>query len=108
MQKLRLEVLLAGVDKLSGPLRRVLGGAGAAAQGVADLRKKLKALNAVLTVAQTERIQVETMWKSVQGRITDQVPMTQIAAVMAKAVLAEGQTRIRPSPTTHNGMTTSR
>ena len=45
MEKLRLEVLLAGVDKLSGPLRRVLGGAGAAAQGVADLRKKLKALN---------------------------------------------------------------
>ena len=26
MEKLRLEVLLAGVDKLSGPLRRVLGG----------------------------------------------------------------------------------
>ena len=45
MEKLRLEVLLAGVDKLSGPLRRVLGGAGAAAQGVSDLRKKLKALN---------------------------------------------------------------
>lgn len=44
--------------------------------------EKLKALNAVLTVAQTERIQVETMWKSVQGRITDQVPMTQIAAVL--------------------------
>lgn len=44
--------------------------------------EKLKALNAVLTVAQTERIQVETMWKSVQGRINDQVPMTQIAAVL--------------------------
>ena len=44
--------------------------------------EKLKALNAVLTVAQTERIQVETMWQSVQERLDGQVPMTQIAAVL--------------------------
>ncbi len=46
MQKLRLEVLLSGVDRLSGPLKRMLGGTSAAARGVKDLRDKLKELNA--------------------------------------------------------------
>lgn len=46
MNKLRLEVLMSGVDRLSGPLKRMLGGTTAAARGVKDLRDKLKALNA--------------------------------------------------------------
>jgi hypothetical protein len=46
MQKLRLEVLMSGVDRLSGPLKRMLGGTSAAARGVKDLRDKLKQLNA--------------------------------------------------------------
>lgn len=44
--------------------------------------EKLKALNAVLTVAQTDRIQAETMWQSVQGQIDGQVPLARIAAVL--------------------------
>ena len=47
--------------------------------------EKLKALNAALTSAQTERIQAETMWKSVQGQIDARVPTTQIAAVLSDA-----------------------
>lgn len=46
MNKLRLEVLMSGVDRLSGPLKRMLGGTAATARGVKDLRDKLKALNA--------------------------------------------------------------
>lgn len=44
--------------------------------------EKLKALNSTLTAAQTERIQAETTWKSVQGQIDAQVPTPQIAAVL--------------------------
>ncbi len=44
--------------------------------------EKLKALNGALTEAQTERIQAETMWKSVQTQIGDQVPSTKIAALL--------------------------
>ena len=44
--------------------------------------EKLKALNAALTMAQTERIQAETMWKSVQDQIRDKVSFTKIAALL--------------------------
>mgnify|MGYP001765177293 CR=1 FL=1 len=44
--------------------------------------EKLKALNGVLTMAQTDRIQAETMWKSVQGQLDAEVPLAQIAAVL--------------------------
>ena len=44
--------------------------------------EKLKALNSALTLAQTERIQAETTWKSVQGLIDEQVPLPRIAAVL--------------------------
>ena len=44
--------------------------------------EKLKALNAALTAAQTERIQVETKWASVQKQIQAGVPSTQIAALL--------------------------
>jgi len=44
--------------------------------------EKLKALNAVLTLAQTERIQAETMWKAVQAQIGDKVSMSKIAALL--------------------------
>lgn len=44
--------------------------------------EKLKALNSALTMAQTERIQVETMWASIQRQLDSRVPMTQIAAVL--------------------------
>ena len=44
--------------------------------------EKLKALNGALTLAQTDRIQAETMWKSVQAQIDARTPLTQIAAVL--------------------------
>ena len=44
--------------------------------------EKLKALNSALTLAQTERIQAETMWKSVRTQIEAKVPMPKIAAVL--------------------------
>ncbi len=44
--------------------------------------EKLKALNGALTSAQTDRIQAETMWKSVQAQIDARTPLTQIAAVL--------------------------
>ncbi|UZV40229.1 tail protein [Acidovorax phage Acica] len=44
-QKLRLEVLLVAMDRVTAPLKRVLGGASSTARGVKDLRDKLKALN---------------------------------------------------------------
>ena len=44
--------------------------------------EKLKALNAALTLAQTERIQAETRWKSVQNQIKSGVSSTQIAALL--------------------------
>lgn len=44
--------------------------------------EKLKALNSALTVAQTERIQAETMWKSVQAQIDEQVEMSKVAALL--------------------------
>ena len=46
---------------------------------------KLKALNAALTEAQTERIQAETTWKSVQAQIAAQVPAAKIPAVVGEA-----------------------
>lgn len=49
--------------------------------------EKLKALNAALTAAQTERIQAETMWKAVQTQIDAGVPMPQIAAVLNDAIV---------------------
>ena len=42
--------------------------------------EKLKALNSSLTQAQTERIQAETMWQSVQKQVDDKVPLPKIAA----------------------------
>jgi len=44
--------------------------------------EKLKALNAALTLVQTERIQAETMWESVQAQIDDRVPMTKVASLL--------------------------
>lgn len=44
--------------------------------------EKLKALNAVLTQAQTERIQAETLWTSVKAQIDAKVPLSQIAALL--------------------------
>lgn len=44
--------------------------------------EKLKALNSALTSAQTERIQAETMWKSVRAQIEEKVPATKIAALL--------------------------
>ena len=44
--------------------------------------EKLKALNAALTSAQTERIQAETMWESVQAQIKAKTPMPKIAALL--------------------------
>lgn len=49
--------------------------------------EKLKALNAALTAAQTERIQAETMWKAVQTQIDGGVAMPQIAAVLNDAIV---------------------
>ncbi|MGD9781860.1 MAG: GumC family protein [Kiritimatiellia bacterium] len=47
--------------------------------------EKLKALNSALTVAQTERIQAETAWRSLQAQIDGGVSMSQIAAVLNDA-----------------------
>ena len=47
---LQLRVIAALQDKLSGPLNKIKGSSAASAQGVADLRSKLKALD----VAQRE------------------------------------------------------
>ena len=44
--------------------------------------EKLKALNAALTVAQTERIQAETAWASIQVQLRDGVSPTRVAAVL--------------------------
>jgi len=44
--------------------------------------EKLKALNVALTGAQTERIQAETLWKSVQAQIDDKVPLTKVASLL--------------------------
>ena len=46
MNKLRLEVLFSAVDKVSGPLKSMLGGSAATARGMKNLRDSLKALNA--------------------------------------------------------------
>ncbi|SFE09866.1 hypothetical protein [Paracidovorax konjaci] len=43
-QKLRLEVLMVAMDRVTAPLKRVLGGANSTARSVKDLRDKLKAL----------------------------------------------------------------
>ena len=45
--------------------------------------EKLKALNSALTQAQTERIQAETMWKSMQQQIADKVSLSKIAALLS-------------------------
>ncbi len=45
--------------------------------------EKLKALNSVLTQAQTERILAETMWKSVQQQIDDGVPLSKVASLLS-------------------------
>lgn len=44
--------------------------------------EKLKALNAALTQAQTERIQAETLWTSVKAQIDGQVPRSQMAVLL--------------------------
>ena len=44
--------------------------------------EKLKALNAALTQAQTERIQAETIWKSVQEQIDGKIPLSKISALL--------------------------
>ena len=44
--------------------------------------EKLKALNSALTVAQTERIQAETLWQSVQAQIDGGVEMSKVAALL--------------------------
>lgn len=44
--------------------------------------EKLKALNSALTQAQTERIQAETLWKSVQVQIDGKVATSKIAALL--------------------------
>ncbi|MDA8444776.1 phage tail protein [Paracidovorax valerianellae] len=43
--KLRLEVLMVAMDRVTAPLKRVLGGATSTSRGLKDLREKLKALN---------------------------------------------------------------
>jgi capsular exopolysaccharide synthesis family protein len=45
--------------------------------------EKLKALNATLTQAQTERIQVETQWEAIEAQIAGKVPRTKVAALLA-------------------------
>ena len=56
---------------------------------------KLKALNAALTSAQTERIQAETVWKSVQDQIVAKVPPAKIAAVLGDANVQAAQQRLQ-------------
>lgn len=45
--------------------------------------EKLKALNATLTEAQTERIQVETQWKAIEGQIGRNESSVRIATLLA-------------------------
>lgn len=47
--------------------------------------EKLKALNAALTVAETERMQAETLWKSVQAQQEAGTPANKIAAILNEA-----------------------
>jgi capsular exopolysaccharide synthesis family protein len=44
---------------------------------------KLKTLNGALTQAQTDRIEAENTWKAVQRQIDEQLPMEQIAVLLA-------------------------
>jgi polysaccharide biosynthesis transport protein len=44
--------------------------------------EKLKALNAALTQAQTQRIQAETEWRSVQAQIDAEVSMAKVATLL--------------------------
>lgn len=45
--------------------------------------EKLKALNATLTQAQAERIQVETQWKAIEAQIVQKVPFVRVANLLA-------------------------
>lgn len=56
---------------------------------------KLKALNQALTAAQTERIQAETAWKSIQAQIETNVPASKIAAVMSDANVQAAHQRVQ-------------
>jgi capsular exopolysaccharide synthesis family protein len=50
---------------------------------------KLKALNATLTVAQTQRIDAETRWQAIDAQLKQDVPMIDIAAQLSDAGVAE-------------------
>ena len=56
---------------------------------------KLKALNAALTAAQTERIQAETEWKAVQAQLEAQVPVARMAAVIRDAEVQAALQRLQ-------------
>jgi succinoglycan biosynthesis transport protein ExoP len=50
---------------------------------------KLKALNATLTEAQTQRIDAETRWQAIDAQLKRDVPMIEIAAQLNDASVAE-------------------
>ena len=57
--------------------------------------EKLKALNGALTAAQTERIQAETKWQSVQQQIRAGQTAAQIAALLGSADVQAARQRLR-------------
>lgn len=57
--------------------------------------EKLKALNAALTAAQTERIQAETLWQSVQAQIDAGVETAKIAPLLSELAVQAALQRLQ-------------
>ena len=77
---LQLRVIAALQDKLSGPLRKIKSTAGASAQGVADLRGKLKQL----TAAQLEVRQFRELTRGLQTTRAELATARQRVAALAQ------------------------
>ncbi|CUR79994.1 phage tail tape measure protein [Achromobacter xylosoxidans] len=77
---LQLRVIAALQDKLSGPLRKIKSTAGASAQGVADLRGKLKQL----TAAQREVGQFRELTRGLQTTRAELAAAQQRVAALAQ------------------------
>lgn len=86
---LQLRVIAALQDKLSGPLNKIKGNSAASAQGVADLRSKLKALDA----AQREIGRFRELSRGLQTTRTD------LAAAQQRVAGLSQQMQSTSSPT---------
>jgi len=57
--------------------------------------EKLKALNVALTLAETQRIEAETEWRSVQAQIDADVPMAKVASLLTDLNVQASQQKLQ-------------